>query len=95
VINEMGNVTQKNASLVEEANSTSTALAKESGQLRQLVAKFGLPLAINETDKADYSGERLAGQVRPARAGTANGFSSPKRHHQSAELTSNQNGRSK
>ncbi|MGO4352617.1 methyl-accepting chemotaxis protein [Rhizobium sp. RAF36] len=60
-INEMGSVTQKNASLVEEANSTSTALAKESGQLRQLVAKFGLPLAINEIDKADYSGERLAG----------------------------------
>lgn len=42
-VNEMDQVTQKNAAMVEETNAASATLAIESGRLRSLVAVFSLP----------------------------------------------------
>lgn len=42
-VNEMDQVTQKNAAMVEETNAASATLAIESGRLRSLVAAFSLP----------------------------------------------------
>ncbi len=41
-VNEMDQVTQKNAAMVEETNAAGAALAKESDNLRALIARFTL-----------------------------------------------------
>jgi len=42
-VNEMDQVTQKNAAMVEEANAASASLAIESSRLRELVSAFQVP----------------------------------------------------
>jgi methyl-accepting chemotaxis protein len=42
-VNEMDQVTQKNAAMVEEANAASATLAGESGRLRSFLSAFHLP----------------------------------------------------
>jgi len=41
-VNQMDQVTQQNAAMVEESNAASASLAAESGRLRQLIARFEL-----------------------------------------------------
>lgn len=41
-VNEMDQVTQKNAAMVEEATAASEMLARESGRLRDLISRFDL-----------------------------------------------------
>ena len=41
-VNQMDQVTQQNAAMVEEANAASSSLATESDRLRQLIARFQL-----------------------------------------------------
>lgn len=42
-VNDMDQVTQKNAAMVEETNAASATLATESGRLRDLIGEFTLP----------------------------------------------------
>ena len=42
-VNQMDQVTQKNAAMVEEANAASATLAHEATRLRELIARFSLP----------------------------------------------------
>ncbi|MBO9127012.1 MULTISPECIES: methyl-accepting chemotaxis protein [unclassified Rhizobium] len=53
-VNEMDQVTQKNAAMVEETNAASATLAGESGKLRSLISAFQLPHAItgHQSDQA-------------------------------------------
>ena len=46
-VNQMDQVTQKNAAMVEEANAASAQLASEAGRLRELIARFTLPGRTN------------------------------------------------
>ncbi|OCP36547.1 methyl-accepting chemotaxis protein [Ensifer sp. LC163] len=41
-VNQMDQVTQQNAAMVEEANAASATLAQEAGRLRELIARFTL-----------------------------------------------------
>ncbi|MGF6253010.1 HAMP domain-containing methyl-accepting chemotaxis protein [Ensifer sp. LBL] len=41
-VNQMDQVTQQNAAMVEEANAASAQLAQEAGRLRELIARFTL-----------------------------------------------------
>jgi len=47
-VNEMDQVTQKNAAMVEGANAASATLALESGRLRSFVTAFALPGWVSE-----------------------------------------------
>ncbi|WCK27592.1 HAMP domain-containing methyl-accepting chemotaxis protein [Agrobacterium pusense] len=42
-VNDMDQVTQKNAAMVEETNAASASLAVEAGKLRELLSQFSLP----------------------------------------------------
>ncbi|MDP9629692.1 UNVERIFIED_ORG: methyl-accepting chemotaxis protein [Ensifer adhaerens] len=44
-VNQMDQVTQQNAAMVEEANAASATLAQEAGRLRELIARFTLAQA--------------------------------------------------
>lgn len=55
-VNQMDQVTQQNAAMVEEANAAGAQLAVEAGRLRQLISQF-------EFGKA---GQNKGGGVRPA-----------------------------
>ncbi|MBV7520281.1 methyl-accepting chemotaxis protein [Ensifer sp. ENS12] len=41
-VNQMDQVTQQNAAMIEEANAASATLAQEAGRLRELIARFTL-----------------------------------------------------
>jgi methyl-accepting chemotaxis protein len=41
-VNQMDQVTQQNAAMVEEANAASATLAQEAGRLRELIGRFTL-----------------------------------------------------
>lgn len=50
-VNQMDQVTQQNAAMVEETSAAGATLASEAGRLRELVSQFQLggPLPVNET----------------------------------------------
>ena len=48
-VNQMDQVTQQNAAMVEEANSAGATLAKEAGRLRELVSQFQLGGGYGQT----------------------------------------------
>jgi methyl-accepting chemotaxis protein len=56
-VNQMDQVTQRNAAMVEETNAASASLASEAGRLREQIARFTLP-----------SGNGAANAVRQLRA---------------------------
>jgi methyl-accepting chemotaxis protein len=62
-VNQMDQVTQQNAAMVEEASAAGATLANEAGKLRQLVSQFQLSTAAGYT-----SGTSRAVPVRPASA---------------------------
>jgi methyl-accepting chemotaxis protein len=67
-VNDMDQVTQKNAAMVEEANAASATLAMESAKLRDLIAAFTLPGSSAKPSPARYSSFDTASPKRSARA---------------------------
>lgn len=65
-VNQMDQVTQQNAAMVEEANAAGATLAKEAARLRELVAQFQL----------GYEGS-AAQPARPARLPAVNAQAAP------------------
>ncbi|MCK3775191.1 methyl-accepting chemotaxis protein [Ensifer sesbaniae] len=59
-VNQMDQVTQQNAAMVEEANAASATLAQEAGRLRELIARF----TLEETQAYGYAPS--AGSTRRA-----------------------------
>ncbi|WVT74470.1 methyl-accepting chemotaxis protein [Sinorhizobium chiapasense] len=59
-VNQMDQVTQQNAAMVEEANAASATLAQEAGRLRELIARFTLEEAQG------YGNAPSAGSTRRA-----------------------------
>ncbi|MET0747163.1 MAG: methyl-accepting chemotaxis protein, partial [Rhizobium sp.] len=85
-VNQMDQVTQQNAAMVEETNAAGSTLATEAGNLRELIAQFNLGggnartshvSALRQTASAmaapSYAPQRQAAQ--PARKMVANGGS--------------------
>lgn len=65
-VNQMDQVTQQNAAMVEEANAAGATLAKEAGRLRDLVNQFQLGAAYQQPgpSTAGYA-SAAAGEHRP------------------------------
>jgi methyl-accepting chemotaxis protein len=57
-VNQMDQVTQQNAAMVEEANAAGATLATEAGRLRELVSRF--QLGQFQAASADYSRQNAA-----------------------------------
>ncbi|WP_440657479.1 HAMP domain-containing methyl-accepting chemotaxis protein [Ensifer adhaerens] len=59
-VNQMDQVTQQNAAMVEEANAASATLAQEAGRLRELIARFTLAEAGGHGYPQSTNGARWA-----------------------------------
>jgi methyl-accepting chemotaxis protein len=59
-VNQMDQVTQQNAAMVEEANAASATLAQEAGRLRELIARFTLAEAGAQGYAQSANGSRWA-----------------------------------
>ena len=80
-VNQMDQVTQQNAAMVEETSAAGATLANESGKLRELVSEFQLAGALRQTAAVMAAGpahrpvaspvKRLAGKVAKAFSGNA------------------------
>ncbi|WP_457586527.1 methyl-accepting chemotaxis protein [Ensifer canadensis] len=73
-VNQMDQVTQKNAAMVEEANAASAQLASEAGRLRELIARFTLPGRTNGATAASdlrAMARTMAAPTAPVRAASA------------------------
>ncbi|PYE43086.1 methyl-accepting chemotaxis protein [Rhizobium sp. PP-F2F-G20b] len=80
-VNQMDQVTQQNAAMVEETSAAGASLASESGRLRELISQFQLSGALQKTagTTAANAGHRpvqspvrrLAGKVANAFSGNA------------------------
>ncbi|QND17234.1 HAMP domain-containing protein (plasmid) [Rhizobium leguminosarum bv. trifolii] len=75
-VNQMDQVTQQNAAMVEESNAASATLATESGRLRDLIGRFQLgesvtsqAAALRKTASAMASPARSVGASRPVSRG--------------------------
>ncbi|MGO4618654.1 methyl-accepting chemotaxis protein [Ensifer sp. 2YAB10] len=66
-VNQMDQVTQKNAAMVEEANAASAQLANEAVRLRELITRFTLPGQARTASTADL---RTAARAMAAPAAT-------------------------
>ncbi|MGF6155605.1 methyl-accepting chemotaxis protein [Ensifer sp. KUDG1] len=66
-VNQMDQVTQKNAAMVEEANAASAQLANEAVRLRELITRFTLPGQARAATTADL---RTAARAMAAPAAT-------------------------
>jgi methyl-accepting chemotaxis protein len=60
-VNQMDQVTQQNAAMVEETNAASASLASEAGRLRSLVDRF----ALGDEDREHY--RHAVASLRPAK----------------------------
>ncbi|OJF89773.1 methyl-accepting chemotaxis protein [Pararhizobium antarcticum] len=81
-VNQMDQVTQQNAAMVEETSAAGATLASESGRLRELISQFQLGGALRQTASAmkvadaghrpvASPAKRLAGKVASAFSGNA------------------------
>ncbi|NTB87576.1 methyl-accepting chemotaxis protein [Agrobacterium tumefaciens] len=80
-VNQMDQVTQQNAAMVEETSAAGATLASESGKLRELVSQFQLGGALRHTASVMAAGpahkpvaspvRKLAGKVAKAFSGNA------------------------
>ncbi|OWV72551.1 chemotaxis protein [Rhizobium sp. R339] len=75
-VNQMDQVTQQNAAMVEESNAASATLAGEAGRLRDLINRFQLgdnnasqAAALRKTATAMAAPSRSTGASRPAARG--------------------------
>jgi len=66
-VNQMDQVTQQNAAMVEEANAAGATLANEAGRLRDLIGQFQLGAPASE----QHLSHRRASGVSQPRSGTA------------------------
>lgn len=66
-VNQMDQVTQQNAAMVEESNAASAALAGEAGQLRDLIGRFQLGQAMRQAPSVMVAGASHASTPSPAR----------------------------
>ncbi|MFK4259906.1 methyl-accepting chemotaxis protein [Agrobacterium tumefaciens] len=57
-VNQMDQVTQQNAAMVEETSAAGATLANESGRLRELIAQFQLGGALRQTASVMAAGAR-------------------------------------
>lgn len=73
-VTEMDNVTQQNASLVEEASSAAASLEEQAARLTQAVSAFKLSGAAVATVKTSSTGTKpkILAAPRPALATTNN-----------------------
>ena len=80
-VNQMDQVTQQNAAMVEETSAAGATLANESGKLRELISQFQLGGALRHTASVMAAGpahrpvvspvRKLAGKVSKAFSGNA------------------------
>ena len=80
-VNQMDQVTQQNAAMVEETSAAGVSLASESGRLRELISQFQLggtvrrtaPVMVSNSDHRPVQSpaRRLAGKVAAAFSGNA------------------------
>ncbi|WP_377293267.1 methyl-accepting chemotaxis protein [Rhizobium sp. SG2393] len=70
-VNQMDQVTQQNAAMVEETNAASAALASESSALRALIGQFRLAQGTDHAVKALRETARGMAQAAPAASGSA------------------------
>lgn len=86
-VNQMDQVTQQNAAMVEETSAAGATLASESGKLRELISRFNVGDTVRQTAAAmpadrtihrpvPSPARRMAGQV--ARAFSGNGGAAAK-----------------
>jgi len=75
-VNQMDQVTQQNAAMVEESNAASATLATEAGRLRELIGRFQLgdsglsqAVALRKTASAMASPSRSVSANRPVSRG--------------------------
>ena len=68
-VNQMDQMTQQNAAMVEESNAASATLASESDRLRQLILQFTLPQAGAEA-RSPYRSPASAPAAAPRRTAT-------------------------
>jgi methyl-accepting chemotaxis protein len=73
-VNQMDQVTQQNAAMVEEANAAGATLATEAGRLRELISQFqlgqdgmGATAALRKTTSVMTTSPRLTPLASPAR----------------------------
>lgn len=66
-VNQMDQVTQQNAAMVEETSAAGASLAGECGRLRELVAQFQLGGALRQTADVMAAGARHSPVASPAR----------------------------
>ncbi|WP_426125096.1 methyl-accepting chemotaxis protein [Pararhizobium sp. PWRC1-1] len=59
-VNQMDQVTQQNAAMVEETNAASATLANEASRLRELIAQFQLDSGRGASGTASYGSRRAA-----------------------------------
>jgi methyl-accepting chemotaxis protein len=59
-VNQMDQVTQQNAAMVEETNAASATLANEASRLRELIAQFQLDSGRGSAGSASYASRRAA-----------------------------------
>jgi methyl-accepting chemotaxis protein len=59
-VNQMDQVTQQNAAMVEETNAASATLANEASRLRELIAQFQLDSGRGPAGSASYASRRAA-----------------------------------
>ena len=59
-VNQMDQVTQQNAAMVEESNAASATLAEEAGRLNQLISQFTLDAPKHHNSSASTSHRRAA-----------------------------------
>jgi len=66
-VNQMDQVTQQNAAMVEETSAAGATLAAESGRLRELISQFKLGHALRETTSVMAAGAAHRPLISPAR----------------------------
>ncbi|RKD35945.1 methyl-accepting chemotaxis protein [Rhizobium sp. WW_1] len=66
-VNQMDQVTQQNAAMVEESTATAASLAQEAEALRHLIARFQLETSSSQTvqTRPQFAGRRAAITVSP------------------------------
>jgi len=69
-VNQMDDVTQQNAALVQEASAASQSLQEQAGNLNQLVGKFHVAAAGEVQQKQAVV--RTASFVKPSRVAVVN-----------------------
>ncbi|OCJ06922.1 chemotaxis protein [Rhizobium sp. AC27/96] len=73
-VNQMDQVTQKNAAMVEETTAASTSLANEAANLARLIARFKLDAGPSSTLPAVVTGQQTASPARALRQRLSRAF---------------------